>query len=99
MSGEDQIERVADELRRLESEGGTLDDILNGEAGWCWIEEACFDRWAVIEEMLQHSPGSDRLYAYWVQGSGCDRRRLWAWTSLLTIEKCSPLRRPSSLRR
>jgi len=51
MSGKDRIERVADELRRLESEGGTLDDILNGEAGWCWIEEACFDRWAVIEEM------------------------------------------------
>jgi len=41
MSGENRIERVADELRRLESEGGTLDDILNGEAGRRWTEEAC----------------------------------------------------------
>ncbi len=41
MSGENRIERVADELRRLESDGGTLDDILNGEVGRCWIEGAC----------------------------------------------------------
>ena len=41
MSGKDRIERVADELRRLESEGYTPDAILNGEAGRRWIEEAC----------------------------------------------------------
>jgi len=41
MSGENRIERVADELRRLESDGGTLDDILNGEVGQRWIEGAC----------------------------------------------------------
>jgi len=40
VSGEDRIEQAADELRRLESEGGALDDILNGEAGRRWIEEA-----------------------------------------------------------
>jgi hypothetical protein len=41
MSGEDRIERAADELRRMESEGYTPDAILNGEAGRRWIEEAC----------------------------------------------------------
>ncbi len=41
MSGEDRIERAADELRRLESQGHTPDDILNGKIGRRWIEEAC----------------------------------------------------------
>ncbi len=43
VSGEDRIERAADELRRLESEGDALDDILNGETGRRWIEEYCAD--------------------------------------------------------
>lgn len=41
MSEEVRIERAADELRRLESEGNTLDHILNGEAGRRWIDESC----------------------------------------------------------
>ena len=36
-----EIEAAACELRRLYEAGATLDDILGGEAGRCWVHETC----------------------------------------------------------
>jgi hypothetical protein len=41
MSDQERTERAAEELRRLEEGGATLDDVLNGEAGRRWIAESC----------------------------------------------------------
>lgn len=68
MSEEDRIQRAAQELRRLEEGGATLNDVLNGEAGRRWIAEACGEDLELAKEAFRRVHPNARFFE--VSGNG-----------------------------
>lgn len=74
MSGEDRVERAAEDLRRLERAGADLDEILNGETGRRWIKESCGGDLELAKEAFRRVHPNARFFSSPDAGANGERR-------------------------